>query len=103
MFLFWLFFVLLSLPILICVPVKIYGKKNYNKKKNYIIVSNHQSNFDAIILNFYLGKRIRFIAKKELFGKKGKSYFFDNILGCIPVDRSKGLSISETKKKFIRF
>ncbi|MBQ3213803.1 MAG: 1-acyl-sn-glycerol-3-phosphate acyltransferase [Clostridia bacterium] len=100
MFLFWLFFVLLSLPILICVPVKIYGKKNYNKKKNYIIVSNHQSNFDPIILNFYLGKRIRFIAKKELFGKKGKSYFFDNILGCIPVDRSKGLSISETKKVY---
>ncbi|MBQ9792698.1 MAG: 1-acyl-sn-glycerol-3-phosphate acyltransferase [Clostridia bacterium] len=98
MFLFWIFFALVSLPILICVPIKIYGKNNFDKKKSYIIASNHQSNFDAIILNFYLGKRIRFIAKKELFGKNGKSFFFDKVLGCIPVDRSKGLTIAETKK-----
>lgn len=100
MFLFWIFFVTVSLPILICVPIKIYGKKNFDKKKSYIIASNHQSNFDPIILNFYLGKRICFIAKKELFGKNGKSFFFDNILGCIPVDRSKGLTITETKKVY---
>ena len=97
---FWIGFVLVSLPILICIPIKIYGKKNYNKKQNYIVASNHQSNFDAIILNFYLGKRIRFIAKKELFGKDGKSFLFSNVLGCIPVDRTKGLTIAETKKVY---
>ena len=78
MILYWILFILVSLPILVCIPVKIFGKKNYNKKQSYIIVSNHQSNFDAIILNFYLGKRIRFIAKKELFGKDGKSFLFSN-------------------------
>lgn len=97
---FWLLFVLFSLPIYLFLPMKIFGKKNYNKKNKYIIVCNHQSCLDPIILDFYFGKRIRFIAKKELWKNKNKSFLFDTVLGCIPVDRSKGLTISATKEVY---
>lgn len=98
MIIFWILFVILSLPLLLVAPTKVIGKKNYNKKDKYIVMCNHQSFFDPMLLDFYLGKRIRFIAKKELWKNKEKSFLFDNVLGCIPVDRAKGLTISATKK-----
>ena len=95
---FWLVYILVIIPVLIIAPVKIIGKKNYNKKQKYILVCNHQSNFDPIILDIYLRKKIRFVAKKELWKGKEKSFLFDTILGCIPVDRAKGITMSATKK-----
>jgi len=97
---FWILFSVLFLPLLILFPVKVLGKKNYDKKKNYIIVSNHQSALDPILLDMKFKKRIRFIAKKELWKGKEKSFLFDNVLGCLPVDRAKGLSLQITKKIF---
>jgi len=97
---FWFFYVLVFIPFLLLVPIKIYGKKNIEKNKNYIIVCNHQSNFDPFILDIYLKKRIRFIAKKELWKGKKRSFFYNSVCGCIPVDRSKGLTLSQTKEIF---
>jgi len=98
MFVFWLAYIIVFLPMCLIIPIKVLGRKNYNKKQNYIIICNHQSNFDPIILDIYFHKRIRFIAKKELWKGKEKSFFFDTFLGCISVDRTKGLTISATKK-----
>lgn len=98
---FWLLFILLTLPMCLFLPMKVFGKKHYNKKKKYIVVCNHQSILDPVILDFHLGKRIRFIAKKELWKNKEKSFLFDTVLGCIPVDRSKGLTISATKEVYL--
>lgn len=95
---FWFLYGLIYLPVKIIVPFKIIGKENYDKKKNYVVVCNHQSGFDPIILDFALKRRNRFIAKKELFNKKGNSFLFKNILGAIPVDRSKGVTISQLKE-----
>ena len=95
---FWFLYGLIYLPIKIIAPFKIIGKENYDKKKNYVVVCNHQSGFDPIILDFALKSRNRFIAKKELFNKKGNSFLFKNILGAIPVDRSKGVTISQLKE-----
>ncbi len=81
-------------------PVKVIGKKNYDKKQNYIVVCNHRSALDPVIMNYKFAKRIRFIAKKELWKGKKKSYLFNTILGCIPIDREKGLSLSITKQVF---
>jgi len=97
---YWLLFSLLFLPSLILIPVKVVGIKNFDKKKNYIFVSNHQSNFDAVILHFKFKKKIRFIAKQELWKGKEKSFFYDNLLDCIKVDRSKGLTLSATKNVY---
>lgn len=95
---FWLVFVVVFIPFSIFYPVKVYGKKNFDKSKKYILVCNHQSAFDPIILDIKLKNKIRFVAKKELWKNKKKSFLFDSVLGCIPVDRQKGLTIDTTKK-----
>ena len=54
---------------------------------NAVYVCNHQSNFDPVVLYAKLGKRLRFIAKRELF----KIPLFGSALratGMIPVDRT---------------
>ncbi len=96
--LFWLTYYLIWLPVHIIAPFRVIGKNNYSKRKNYVLVCNHQSNFDPILLDFTFRKRIRFIAKKELFKKKTSSFLFKNILGAIPIDREKGVTISQTKE-----
>jgi len=86
--LFWILFVLFWLPIKICYPVKKIGKNNLPKKKGYVLTCNHYSNLDCVMLDVNLNKKIRFLAKKELFENK----FFGWILrkfGAFPVNREK--------------
>lgn len=71
------------------VPLKINlnGKKNYDKKQNYVIVANHQSMTDIPLLHSSLGLHIKWIMKKELdsipiFGTACR------YLGCISIDRT---------------
>ena len=85
------------IPLLVFLPVKVYGKNNIKKKQKYIIIFNHQSNFDGVILNVKLLKRIHYISKKELWRGKEHSYLFDDFLQCIKVDREKGFSLSNMK------
>jgi len=52
-----------------CVPtwnIKKIGRENFSIKKNYIVVSNHQSQMD-IFLAFYLFLPFRWISKREVF------------------------------------
>jgi 1-acyl-sn-glycerol-3-phosphate acyltransferase len=54
---------------------------------NAVFVSNHQSNFDPVFIFPRLGKHLRFVAKRELFGIP----IFGTALratGMIPVDRT---------------
>lgn len=95
---FWLIYILGWLPIRGLFPFKVYGAKNYDKKKNYIITCNHQSNFDALILDYAFGKKNRFIAKKELVKTKTSSFWFKKVFGAIPIDREVGLTISQVKE-----
>lgn len=94
---YWLAFVIAFIPLLIMLPIKVYGKQNFKRKQKYIIVFNHQSGFDGIVLNFKLLKRIHYFSKKELWKGKEKSYLYDKFLGCIKVDRQKGLTLSNMK------
>lgn len=52
------------------------------------MTANHTTNWDAIILDIYLHKKIRFLAKKELFKNKFSSYILKR-LGAISIDRDK--------------
>lgn len=97
---FWFLYYLLLLPSKAFIPVKVIGKNNVEKEQNYVIVCNHRSALDPIIMNYKFRKRIRFIAKKELWKGKEKRYLYDTLLGCIPIDREKGLTLSATKKVF---
>ena len=65
-----------------------YWQKNLPKKTGYVLTCNHYSNLDPIVLDLCLKKKIRFIAKKELFNTKLKSWFMKKI-GAFPVDRAK--------------
>lgn len=42
------------------------GREKIKKGQSYVIISNHQSHFDALILVIKLGIQFRWIAKKEL-------------------------------------
>lgn len=48
-----------------CRP-KISGKEKIKKNQSYIIISNHQSHFDALALVTTLGIQFRWVVKKEL-------------------------------------
>ena len=93
---FWFAYSVLFVVISIFAPFKTYGRNNIDKKQNYIIVCNHKSNFDPILIDMVFKKRIRYLAKVELFKNKF-SAFFMKIFGGIPIDRKKGLSLSQTK------
>ena len=61
---FWFIYGLIYLPVKIISPFKVFGKENYDKNKNYILVCNHQSAFDPIILDYAFKK------KKSIYSKK---------------------------------
>jgi 1-acyl-sn-glycerol-3-phosphate acyltransferase len=64
----------------------IQNKENIPKDKNYIIVSNHVSNFDPLLLALAWEKPVHFMAKQELF----EIFFIGRVLKwlqMIPVRR----------------
>ena len=97
MFLFYIIFTILFLPITIFFPTKVIGRKNLKKKGRTIIISNHHSNLDPVLLDIKLHKRIRFLSKKELFNNKIKAFFFGFVCGCVPVNRG-ATDLTATKK-----
>ena len=78
--------------------VKIKGLENLPKDKSFIIVSNHLGIVDCFALASLFKQKVYFMAKKELFNKKGKAKFI-RWLGGIPVDREK-LYITTIKECF---
>jgi len=85
---FWICFSIIFIPMIIFFPIKRVGKKNLKelKGKNYIVSCNHMSNYDPVLLDIKMGKKFRYLAKKELFEKKF-SNFFMRAYGGVPVDR----------------
>lgn len=78
---------LFYIPVRLIFPTIYKGKKNI-PKKNAIIVCNHRSNMDCIMLALSTFRNQKYLAKKELF----KNKCFGGVLkglGCIPIDREK--------------
>ena len=70
-------------------PKRIYVNGNAKKKikGGALLISNHSSNIDPIILMFGIYyRRHHFIATKELFDTKFKRFLFENF-HCIEIDR----------------
>ena len=66
---------------------RIYGSENVPEKGGLLICVNHLSNNDAVLVGSNIKRRLRFMAKKELF----KVPVLKNIvtkLGAFPIDRS---------------
>ena len=79
-------------------PRKILGRENLPEKENFILVSNHFSMMDVVVVSELFKKRPYMLGKKELMkhkliGKLLLSY------GLIPIDR-KSVDIEALKKCF---
>ena len=84
--LYWIAFVILYLPLIILYPTKIIHKERFDRKKKYVVASNHYSNADSLIYNVKFTKKFRYVSKKELFKTKFTAWVMRTI-GAIPVDR----------------
>ena len=85
---FVLAFIILFLPITIFYPTKVINRKNLPKKKKAIVTSNHYSNLDPIVLDIFLRRKFRFMAKIELFKNKFIGWVLKK-MGGFAVDREK--------------
>lgn len=83
--LFWFTLLLIWLPITICFPTKIIGKKNLIKGKS-IYACNHQTNADIMIVATKCFNRMYSLGKSELAKNKLVSGYLKGI-GCIFVKR----------------
>lgn len=73
------------LPMAMVYPTKIVGRKNLPKGK-VIITLNHTSNLDAVVLILNTWEKKYFLAKKELFVSKARSWFLKK-MGAIKINR----------------
>lgn len=60
--------------------LKVYGlEKSHFLKGPFILVSNHQSYLDPIVLGVAFKRHLRFVAKNNLF----KNFIFGNLISCL--------------------
>ena len=88
--LFWICYIICWIPIAIMLPTIVINRKKLPKIKDgaYILCANHLSNFDVIMFNAFFGRKIYYLAKKELFKNKSTSWFLTQF-GGIKTDREK--------------
>ncbi len=79
--------VLLTIPIKLIFPTKVYGKKPLPEGR-CIVASNHLSGFDTLILALCFKRNITFLCKEELAGNWFTKWLFKS-LGCVPIARGK--------------
>ncbi|MCL1999556.1 MAG: 1-acyl-sn-glycerol-3-phosphate acyltransferase [Turicibacter sp.] len=66
--------------------VRVTGRENIPKNGAFILCSNHIHSYDPAMLAINIKRKLRFMAKKELFQPKLKGIFFRS-LGAFPVNR----------------
>jgi 1-acyl-sn-glycerol-3-phosphate acyltransferase len=65
--------------------LKVYGTNNIPATGGVLIVSNHQSYLDPILLPLQLERPLNYIAKSELFSNPLAAWFLRSILNAFPV------------------
>lgn len=66
--------------------VSVFGRENIDKRQSYVIVSNHQSDYDIFVLYGWLGVDFRWVMKQELRKIPGLGIGCEKI-GHIFIDR----------------
>ncbi len=93
--------ILAALPVKILFPTKIIGKQNLPKGP-CIIVSNHTSNTDSVLMIVNTWEKKYFLAKKELFKNKLFGWFLKK-MGAVKIDRqSSDLQAIKTSLKLLK-
>jgi len=90
--------VLLGPIVKLLLLIKYNGRENIPKDENYIICGNHTVWFDPIFLALASKKKLRFMAKRELYNRPAVKLLLDS-LGAFPVNRSKPSDDSEKYKE----
>lgn len=69
--------------------------------RNMILISNHCSNLDPVVLGAFFPRRLRYLAKSELF----RSRLFGaiiRILGAVPVEKQDSQSAGASLRAFLK-
>jgi len=69
--------------------IKVEGKENVPAEGGAIVAMNHRSNWDVPIAALGIKRKLRFMAKVEMFKSKPGNWLFSS-LGAFPVQRGKG-------------
>ncbi|MDD6484807.1 MAG: lysophospholipid acyltransferase family protein [Clostridiales bacterium] len=83
---------------LFCFRVRIVGKENIPSQGAVILALNHRSYFDPVFAGAYCPRKLRFMAKAELFKNKAFGALIRS-LGAFPVKRGRG-DIGAVKSAF---
>lgn len=70
----------------IILPARVEGLAHVPTKGAFIVVSNHISALDPPVLEFALGRAIRWMGKREIFSIPAVGGFL-RLIGCFPVNR----------------
>lgn len=73
--------------------VKVINKENVPKEGAVLLVSNHESFMDMFFIGFKLRRKVRWMAKEELFHNKLFAAFF-TYFGAFPIKRGTGDSVA---------
>mgnify|MGYP000970320791 CR=1 FL=1 len=80
--------------------MRVFGLRDFDKSRQYIVVSNHCSNLDPVVIGSTFPIRLRYLAKSELFRCPGFSHLL-LALGAIPVRKQDSQSAGATLKAFL--
>jgi 1-acyl-sn-glycerol-3-phosphate acyltransferase len=70
--------------------LKVYGRHHIPAEGGVLIVSNHQSLLDPILLPLRLDRPLNYIAKSELFKYRFGAWFLRSVLNAFPVRQGQG-------------
>lgn len=93
---FWIVKIVLYPFLLIYFKPKIYGRENRKSKGRIIVMANHKSLWDPVLLDMFFPRQLIYIAKAELFKNKLFGFILQK-LGAFKVNRGAG-DIGAVKK-----
>ncbi len=88
--------VLAALTAIIFFRLRCYGRHNAPKEGGVIVLSNHQSNMDPVLVGLAVPRRLNYLARDSLFGFAPFRWLIES-LDAIPIDRE-GLGLAGIKE-----
>ena len=70
--------------------LKVFGRHNVPKRGGVLIVSNHQSNLDPVLMAVRLSRPLNYIAKSELFEGRVGGWLLRRLFNAFPVRQGAG-------------
>jgi 1-acyl-sn-glycerol-3-phosphate acyltransferase len=80
--------------------VRVRGRKHVPRKGGAIVLSNHQSHFDPVLIGLACDRRLNYLARQTLFRFTPFRWLIDS-LDAIPIDRE-GLGLAGLKETLRR-